>query len=103
MITLHHCVSARSFRPLWALEEIGVPFTMASPYVSFAHAPYSAPRTYSAVDGGRSILAAFERLLAPLIADGRVRLRCEAPVERLIVEDGAVVGVEAGGEEHRLR
>ncbi|KMY86213.1 Glutathione S-transferase [Candidatus Paraburkholderia calva] len=25
MITLHHCVSARSFRPLWALEEIGVP------------------------------------------------------------------------------
>jgi glutathione S-transferase len=26
MITLHHCVSARSFRPLWALEEIGLPY-----------------------------------------------------------------------------
>ena len=24
MIALHHCVSARSFRPLWMLEEIGV-------------------------------------------------------------------------------
>ncbi|WP_077000819.1 glutathione S-transferase family protein [Variovorax sp. KK3] len=28
MITLHHCVSARSFRPLWALEEIGAPYEL---------------------------------------------------------------------------
>ncbi|MCE8039823.1 glutathione S-transferase family protein [Halomonas sp. MCCC 1A11062] len=28
MITLHHCVSARSFRPLWLLEEIGVPYEL---------------------------------------------------------------------------
>ena len=28
MITLHHCVSARSFRPLWMLEELGVPYRM---------------------------------------------------------------------------
>jgi len=28
LITLHHCVSARSFRPLWALEEIGVPYEL---------------------------------------------------------------------------
>jgi len=28
MITLHHCVSARSFRPLWTLEEIGVPYDL---------------------------------------------------------------------------
>src|SRR4029453_4940976 len=27
-ITLHPCVSARSFRPLWALEEIGVPYEL---------------------------------------------------------------------------
>lgn len=26
MITLYHCVSARSFRPLWVLEEIGLPY-----------------------------------------------------------------------------
>jgi glutathione S-transferase len=28
VITLHHCMSARSFRPLWALEEIGVPYEL---------------------------------------------------------------------------
>lgn len=26
MIRLYHCVSARSFRPLWAIEELGLPF-----------------------------------------------------------------------------
>ncbi|MBD9665515.1 glutathione S-transferase family protein [Variovorax sp. VRV01] len=28
MITLHHCVSARSFRPLWMLEELGIPYDL---------------------------------------------------------------------------
>jgi glutathione S-transferase len=28
MITLHHCVSARSFRPLWMLEEIGLSYQL---------------------------------------------------------------------------
>lgn len=28
MVTLHHCVSARSFRPLWLLEEIGAPYKL---------------------------------------------------------------------------
>jgi glutathione S-transferase len=28
MITLHHCMSARSFRPLWTLEEIGIPYEL---------------------------------------------------------------------------
>ena len=28
MITLYHCVSARSFRPLWMLEELGQPYTL---------------------------------------------------------------------------
>ena len=28
MITLHHCVSARSFRPLWMLEELGIPYQL---------------------------------------------------------------------------
>ena len=26
MITLYHCVSARSFRPLWMMEELGLPY-----------------------------------------------------------------------------
>jgi len=28
MITLHHCLNARSFRPLWTLEEIGLPYEL---------------------------------------------------------------------------
>lgn len=28
MITLYHCVSARSIRPLWLLEEIGLPYQL---------------------------------------------------------------------------
>lgn len=28
MITLYHCTSARSFRPLWALEEMGLPYEL---------------------------------------------------------------------------
>ena len=28
MITLYHCISARSFRPLWTLEELGVPYEL---------------------------------------------------------------------------
>ncbi len=39
MITLHHCVSARSFRPLWMLEEIGLPYTLRMlPFPPRAHA-----------------------------------------------------------------
>jgi glutathione S-transferase len=26
--TLHHCISARSFRPLWLLEELGLPYDL---------------------------------------------------------------------------
>ena len=28
MIVLYHCMSARSFRPLWALEEMGLPYEL---------------------------------------------------------------------------
>ena len=28
MIVLYHCVSARSFRALWMLEEIGLPYEL---------------------------------------------------------------------------
>lgn len=28
MITLYHCASARSFRPLWMLEEMGLPYDL---------------------------------------------------------------------------
>lgn len=42
MIVLHHCVSARSLRPLWMLEELGLPYELRMlPFPPRAHArPY---------------------------------------------------------------
>ncbi|HVL44741.1 MAG TPA: glutathione S-transferase, partial [Acidovorax sp.] len=28
MLHLHHCVSARSFRPLWMMEELQLPYQL---------------------------------------------------------------------------
>ena len=28
MIQLYHCMTARSFRPLWTLEELGLPYQL---------------------------------------------------------------------------
>lgn len=40
MITLHHCVSARSFRPLWMLEELGLPYELKMhPFPPRIHEP----------------------------------------------------------------
>ena len=39
-LTLHHCVSARSFRPLWLLEEVGAPYVLAMhAFPPRAHSP----------------------------------------------------------------
>ncbi len=39
MIVLHHCVSARSLRPLWMLEELGLPYELRMlPFPPRAHA-----------------------------------------------------------------
>lgn len=40
MITLYHCVSARSFRPLWMLEELGLEYQLTMlPFPPRHHAP----------------------------------------------------------------
>lgn len=40
MITLYHCVSARSFRPLWMLEELGLAYHLTMlPFPPREHAP----------------------------------------------------------------
>lgn len=40
MITLYHCINARSFRPLWALEEMGLSYTLKMlPFPPRQHRP----------------------------------------------------------------
>lgn len=39
MIVLYHCMSARSFRPLWTMEELGLPYELKMlPFPPRAHA-----------------------------------------------------------------
>ena len=61
MITLYHCVAARSFRPLWALEELGLAYELKM-------LPFP-PRTLD-----RSYLDVNPLGTVPLLVDGEVRM-----------------------------
>lgn len=61
MITLYHCVSARSFRPLWLLEELGIPYNLRM-------LPFP-PRTLA-----RSFLQENPLGTVPLMLDGDTRM-----------------------------
>ncbi len=61
MINLHHCVSARSFRPLWLLEELGIPYRL--------HMLPFPPRVHA-----RDYLARNPLGTVPLLEDGATRL-----------------------------
>nr|WP_295767994.1 glutathione S-transferase family protein [Rhodoferax sp.] len=61
MITLYHCVSARSFRPLWLLEELGLPYALKM-------LPFP-PRALA-----RSFLQENPLGTVPLLVDGETRM-----------------------------
>jgi fumarate reductase flavoprotein subunit len=87
------------------LDELGFEFHPDSPGLIHGHEVYDVPRTYWGVEHGRSLVKVLSRLLDPLVEDGRVRLSLSTTVRRLVVEDGAVVGVEveSGGETRQVR
>lgn len=76
MITLHHCVSARSFRPLWMLEELGLPYTLRM-------LPFP-PRALQ-----REFLADNPLGTVPLLVDGAVRLTESAAMCQYLATRGA--------------
>jgi glutathione S-transferase len=56
MITLYHCVAARSFRPLWALEELALPYELEMlPFPPRAH-----ERSYLSVNPLGTVPAMFD-------------------------------------------
>lgn len=61
MITLHHCISARSFRPLWMLEELGLPYDLKV----WPFPPRALAREYLAVNPLGTV---------PLFIDGETRM-----------------------------
>lgn len=66
-LVLHHCVSARSFRPLWLLEELGVPYQLRM-------LPFP-PRALA-----KSFLADNPLGTVPLLEDGAVRMTESAAI-----------------------
>ena len=60
-LRLHHCVDARSFRPLWALEELGLPYELKI----LPFPPRALQKSYL----GENVLGT-----VPLLVDGAARM-----------------------------
>jgi glutathione S-transferase len=72
MITLYHCARARSFRPLWALEELGLPYKLKMlPFPPRVHA-----KDYLAMNPLGTI---------PLMLDGTTRMTESAAIAQYLV------------------
>ncbi|NRR29331.1 glutathione S-transferase [Oxalobacteraceae bacterium] len=67
MITLYHCVAARSFRPLWALEELGLHYQLTM----LAFPPRVTDRSYLQLNPLGTV---------PLMCDGAVRMTESAAI-----------------------
>ncbi len=72
MITLYHCTAARSFRPLWALEELGLPYDLKM----LPFPPRALAREYLALNPLGTI---------PLLVDGDTRMTESAAVLQYLV------------------
>src|SRR5579863_9262375 len=73
MITLYHCRDARSFRALWALEEIGIPYELKL-------LPF--PPRYRA----REFLQLNPFGTVPLFIDGATRMTESAAIPQYLAE-----------------
>ncbi|MBK4739195.1 glutathione S-transferase family protein [Noviherbaspirillum pedocola] len=67
MITLYHCMSARSFRPLWMLEELGMPYELQM----LPFPPRVTQKTYLAINPLGTV---------PALFDGDVRMTESAAI-----------------------
>jgi Glutathione S-transferase, N-terminal domain len=82
MLTLYHCISARSFRVLWMLEELRLPYEL--------HMLAFPPRAHD-----KSFLELNPRGTVPLFIDGETRMT-ESAVRRRSHHCGAGRGLRAG-------
>jgi glutathione S-transferase len=76
MITLYHCVSARSFRPLWMLEELGLPYELRM----LPFPPRALARSYLDINPLGTI---------PLMINGRTRMTESAAICQYLCALGA--------------
>jgi glutathione S-transferase len=86
MITLYHCVSARSFRPLWMLEELGLPYEL----VMLPFPPRVLARSYLDINPLGTI---------PLLVDGSTRMTESAAICQYLCALGATPMQVVPGED----
>ena len=86
MITLYHCTAARSFRPLWALEELGLAYDLKM-------LPFP-PRAFA-----KQYLALNPLGTVPLLLDGDVRMTESAAIAQYLVTRYGPTPLAVGVEE----
>ncbi|MDO9714321.1 glutathione S-transferase N-terminal domain-containing protein [Paracraurococcus sp. LOR1-02] len=86
MIVLHHCSDARFLRPLWTLEETGLPYELHMlPFPPRAAAP-----DYLAINPLGTI---------PLLEDGAVRMTESAAICHYLVRVCSLIGASRSSTE----
>lgn len=86
MITLYHCVSARSFRALWTLEELGLPYELhVLPFPPRVH-----HKEYKEINPLGTV---------PLFIDGDVRMSESVAICQYLVSRYGPSDLEVGREE----
>jgi glutathione S-transferase len=86
MITLYHCAAARSFRPLWTLEELGLPYELKM-------LPFP-PRVHAKEYLGLNPLGTI-----PLLIDGDTRMTESAAIAHYLVARYGPTPLAVGTEE----
>jgi glutathione S-transferase len=86
MIILHHCVSARSFRPLWMLEEIGIPYALRM----LPFPPRALARSYLDINPLGTV---------PALFDGSVRMTESAAICQYLAARFSAGRLDVGVEE----
>lgn len=86
MITLYHCTAARSFRPLWALEELGLSYDLKM----LPFPPRALARDYLAVNPLGTI---------PLLIDGDTRMTESAAILQYLVTRYGPTPLAVGADE----
>jgi len=88
MITLYHCMSARSFRPLWMLEELGLPYELKM----LPFPPRAFDKQYLAVNPLGTV---------PALFDGAVWMTESAAMcQYLAARAGSALNVEPGEQDY---
>jgi glutathione S-transferase len=86
MITLHHCVSARSFRPLWMLEEIGTPYELKM----WSFPPRAMDRNFLTINPLGTV---------PFLSDGHVHMTESAAICQYLAARYPSKDLDVGSEE----